>query len=288
MFCAKAGAKKVIAVDKSDIMTKAMENIFNNGLSDTISCVKGAIEDVVLPVDKVDVIVSEWMGYFLLYEAMLPSVLYARDKYLKPDGIMAPSFATMWVAPVADPEFVSDHIAYWRDVYGFDMKAMQEGIYDEARVEVVPKDAVCGKPFPFKLLDLRTVTKEELSFSAKWSSTLERDVDMLDGYLIWFDNQFSTTPDEAIPEPETTAEEWTKKKLGNVALPTGPFTTPTHWKQGLLLMPPDDSLKNLTASTQLSGEVKYNVLEENARAISVGISWAVNDQPAQSRSWKMK
>lgn len=31
---------------------------------------------------KVDVIVSEWMGYCLLYESMLPTVLAARDKWL--------------------------------------------------------------------------------------------------------------------------------------------------------------------------------------------------------------
>lgn len=40
------------------------------------------MEEVVLPVDKVDIIISEWMGYFLLYESMLDSVLFARDKYL--------------------------------------------------------------------------------------------------------------------------------------------------------------------------------------------------------------
>ncbi len=42
------------------------------------------MEDTILPVDKVDVIVSEWMGYALLYECMLPAVLAARDKYLAP------------------------------------------------------------------------------------------------------------------------------------------------------------------------------------------------------------
>jgi len=286
MFCAKAGAKQVIAVDKSDIMTKAMENIFNNGLSDTITCLTGAIEDVILPVDKVDVIVSEWMGYFLLYEAMLPSVLYARDRYLKPDGIMAPSSATMWIAPVADPEFVADHISYWRDVYGFDMKAMQEGIYDEARIEVMPKSSVCGTPYPFKVLDLRTVKKEELSFTAKWESSIEHDIDMLDGFVIWFDNHFAT--DESMPEPWTTAEEWVKRKPGNVALPTGPFTTPTHWKQGFLLMPPDDSHKDLKSSTKLTGEVTYSVLEDNERALSISTKWSIDGQELRSRSWKMK
>lgn len=29
---------------------------------------------------QVDVIVSEWMGYTLLFETMLDSVLYARDR----------------------------------------------------------------------------------------------------------------------------------------------------------------------------------------------------------------
>ena len=37
-----------------------------------------------LPFPKVDIIISEWMGYFLLYESMLDTVLYARDTYLDP------------------------------------------------------------------------------------------------------------------------------------------------------------------------------------------------------------
>ncbi len=36
MFCAKAGAKMVIAVDNSDIIDKARENVFDNGLAETV------------------------------------------------------------------------------------------------------------------------------------------------------------------------------------------------------------------------------------------------------------
>ena len=36
MFCAKAGAKKVIAVDNSEIINKAREIVFENGLGDVI------------------------------------------------------------------------------------------------------------------------------------------------------------------------------------------------------------------------------------------------------------
>jgi hypothetical protein len=43
---------------------------------------------VELPVEKVDIIISEWMGYFLLYEAMLDTVLIARDRWLAPGGLV--------------------------------------------------------------------------------------------------------------------------------------------------------------------------------------------------------
>ena len=42
------------------------------------------MEEVVLPdgIEKVDIIISEWMGYCLFYESMLNTVIYARDKFL--------------------------------------------------------------------------------------------------------------------------------------------------------------------------------------------------------------
>lgn len=47
-----------------------------------ITVLKGKVEEIELPVARVDVIISEWMGYFLLFENMLNTVLYARDKWL--------------------------------------------------------------------------------------------------------------------------------------------------------------------------------------------------------------
>lgn len=66
MFAAKAGAKKVLGVDQSEILYQAMDIIRLNKLEDTVTLIKGKIEEVRLPVEKVDVIISEWMGYFLL------------------------------------------------------------------------------------------------------------------------------------------------------------------------------------------------------------------------------
>ena len=51
-------------------------------MDDKITFIRGVVEEVDLPVDKVDVIISEWMGYFLFYESMLDTVIFARDKWL--------------------------------------------------------------------------------------------------------------------------------------------------------------------------------------------------------------
>jgi len=61
--------------------------------------IKGKVEEIELPVPQVDVIISEWMGYFLLYESMLDTVLYARDKWLvKDNGIIMPDIFHLNIA----------------------------------------------------------------------------------------------------------------------------------------------------------------------------------------------
>lgn len=42
------------------------------------------------------------MGYFLVYESMLDCVLWARDKYLKKDGLLFPDRAVIFLATLED------------------------------------------------------------------------------------------------------------------------------------------------------------------------------------------
>lgn len=50
------------------------------------------------------------MGYFLLYESMLDTVLLARDKYLKPGGRMFPDNARMYLAAIEDQDYKEEKI----------------------------------------------------------------------------------------------------------------------------------------------------------------------------------
>ena len=65
------------------------------------------MEEIELPegIKQVDIIVSEWMGYCLLYETMLPSVLYARDKYLAKGGLLFPDKCSMYITAIEDAQY---------------------------------------------------------------------------------------------------------------------------------------------------------------------------------------
>ena len=290
MFAAKAGAARVLAVDNSSIIDKARENIFHNSLSSTITTLHGAMEEVVLPVPKVDIIISEWMGYCLLYEAMLPSVLFARDKYLAEGGVVAPSSASMWIAPFADGDWVAEHIDFWKDVYGFDMgAAMQKGIYDDARAEIISKDSLCGQACPFRVLDLNTVRTEDLSFTEKWECTLCREVEMLNGFVVWFDNFFATRGKDPAPDAKTTPEEFIKQREGNVAFTTGPYGKETHWRHGLLIAPPEETPTKLQAGAKISGTIKFSVAEDYARGLNIEVKWTIEGREGERKhTWKLK
>lgn len=73
-----------------------------NNLQDVVHLIKGKLESLSLPVEKVDIIVSEWMGYFLLFEGMLDSVIYARDKFLSKGGLLIPNRCNISIVGCSD------------------------------------------------------------------------------------------------------------------------------------------------------------------------------------------
>ena len=72
-----------------------------NNLGDQIQLIKGRLEDLD-NIPKVDAIISEWMGYLLLFEGMLDSVIYARDHHLKPGGLLLPNRCDMSLVGISD------------------------------------------------------------------------------------------------------------------------------------------------------------------------------------------
>jgi len=213
MFAAKAGARKVIGIDMSSIVEHAQNIVKNNNLDHIVTILKGKVEEVELPegIEKVDIIVSEWMGYCLFYESMLNTVLYARDKWLAPNGLIFPDRATLYIEAIEDRQYKDEKINWWDQVYGFDMSCIRKVAIQEPLVDVVDPKQVITNSCLLKEVDMYTVKIEDLDFSAPFHLTCNRD-DYIQALVTYFNIEFTMC----------------HKRTG---FSTAPEARYTHWKQ---------------------------------------------------------
>jgi protein arginine N-methyltransferase 2 len=227
VFAACLGdAKKVYAVEASDISEQAEKVIVHNQLSDRVSVIQSKVEDLQLP-EKVDLIVSEWMGTLLLFELMIESVLIAREKWLKPDGVMWPSEAHLYLTPCSAHSVYTDKVAFWNDVYGFDFSplisvAQTEILGHPLHNHILSKDDCLSLPATVARLQLKTTTLDDIErIESTFKFTITKDGEF-HGFGSWFDVRFGDIPSEY--EYET------------VTLSTSPHSPLTHWKQDLFMV----------------------------------------------------
>jgi protein arginine N-methyltransferase 1 len=214
MFAAKAGAKKVYAVEFSSMATQSKQIISDNNLDDIIEVIHSKVEDIQHLSDgyeKVDVIVSEWMGYCLFYESMLNTVIYARDKWLAPNGILFPDKAVLYICAIEDRQYKDEKINWWDNVYGFNMASIRQVAITEPLVDVVDRGQVVSDNFAVKEVDLYTVTVNDLTFESPYTLRFIRN-DYVQALVTFFTIEFT-------------------KCHKRVGFSTAPDQKYTHWKQ---------------------------------------------------------
>ncbi|KAJ8248934.1 hypothetical protein GJAV_G00229340 [Gymnothorax javanicus] len=249
MFAARCGASKVIAVDQSDIVYQAMDIVRSNNLEEVITLIKGRIEDVHIPVDKVDVIISEWMGYFLLFESMLDSVLYARDRYLAEGGSVYPDSCSLSLAAVGDEAKHRDRVAFWDDVYGFSMACMKKAVVPEATVEVLEPGTLISEPAIIQTIDCNMVCISELEFEADFCLKITHST-LCTAIVGYFDIFFD------------------KNCTNKVSFSTGPQHKKTHWKQTVFLL---ENPISVLSGEELKGRISVRKNRKDPRALLISL-----------------
>nr|KAF6478375.1 protein arginine methyltransferase 2 [Molossus molossus] len=184
LFCAHyAQPKAVYAVEASEMAQHTGQLVMQNGFADIITVFQQKVEDVVLP-EKVDVLVSEWMGTCLLFEFMIESILYARDAWLKEDGIIWPTTAALHLVPCSADKDYRSKVLFWDNAYEFNLSALKslaiKEFFSKPKYNHILKPEDClSEPCTILQLDMRTVQiadletmKGDLCFDIKKAGTL--------------------------------------------------------------------------------------------------------------------
>ncbi|KAG0502133.1 hypothetical protein HPP92_002205 [Vanilla planifolia] len=286
IFCALAGARKVYAVEASEIAVQANEVVKANNLSEKVIVLHEKIENVTIE-EKVDVIISEWMGYMLLYESMLSSVILARDRWLKPGGLILPSHATLYMAPVTHSERYHESIDFWRNVYGIDMSVIlplaKQCAFEEPSIETISAENILSWPFVVKGIDCYTVTAQELESITtryRFASMLRAP---LHGFAFWFDVEFSdpasfpTHFNSFITSGSSTSTHLSTQRtnLANsnkkLLLSTAPEEEPTHWQQAIIYF---YEPIEMTQDQIIEGSITLSRSMENPRFLNIHLEYS--------------
>ncbi|XP_051187654.1 probable protein arginine N-methyltransferase 6.2 isoform X2 [Lolium perenne] len=267
---------------------KAVEIVRENELSDKVIVLHGRIEDVEIE-EKVDVIISEWMGYMLLYESMLGSVIFARDKWLKPGGLILPSHASLYLAPITNPRRYQDSIYFWRDVYGIKMSSMmplaKQCAFMEPSVETISGENVLTWPAVVAQVDCYTIQAPDLetvTAAFKFTSMLQAP---LHGFAFWFDVEFNGPVRQKVKKQasqpldvnmqNSSPSNKKKKQDVSIVLSTAPEDAPTHWQQTLLYLFEPIELKK---DQIMEGSVTISQSQQHARFLNICLKYFTGEQ----------
>mmetsp|Transcript_19089 Transcript_19089/g.24647 ORF Transcript_19089/g.24647 Transcript_19089/m.24647 type:complete len:395 (-) Transcript_19089:255-1439(-) len=256
-FAIQAGAKKVYAVEASEMAHCAQMLVDSNNLHDRIEILHGKVEEVEVK-EKVDVIISEPIGFLLVHERMLESYVAGRERFLKPGGLMLPTNGTIVFAPLSDQVVYDEQVAkasFWQtqQFYGVDLSVLK----DQARQEhlsqpivgYISSDCLLTQETVRHTVDFQTCSAEDLKeFTIPFSFTINRTA-LCHGFGCWFDADFNGTTSQ-------------------VTLSTAPSCPGTHWYQCRLLL--KDPLA-VNATQRISGELSFKVNEKFSYFITVRV-----------------
>ncbi len=212
LMAAKLGAGRVYLIEPATGLEAARQLAVANGLQDRVEFIESTVESAQIP-GKADVITSVFTGNFLLEEDLLPSLLIARDRFLKPGGALIPGQGRMMIAPVSIADYYRHQIDVWCDGGLVDQSLMRQfaanHLYYGDFAEQTHRQLAA--PAMLNLIDFYTASEASCRSDATFSAS---NAGELHGFLGWFDIDF-----------------------GHAWLSTSPQSKKTHWSQVFLPIP---------------------------------------------------
>ena len=157
MLAARFGARKVYAIESSDMIEVARAIAAANGCADRIEFIHAASTEIELA-ERADVILSDLRGVLPYFHGHIRSIVDARKRLLAPGGTLIPARDTMWVACVCAPDLHRTVTTPWLDNrFGFDMSVAHDLAANQWRRAVLRREQLVTPPACAGIVDYATV-----------------------------------------------------------------------------------------------------------------------------------
>ena len=173
VLACRAGARRVFAVEASDafqlgkLVTSATE------FAGRIEFIHGTSQQVT-PSESIDVIVCDIHDTFGLQPGGLASLCDARDRLLKPGGVLVPRATELMIAPVEATAFYTREIDAWAQcVHGVDLAPVRPLAVSHVHAGRFDEEQLLSAPSAIGVIDFRHATS--LYFCGSTTTTITRD-----------------------------------------------------------------------------------------------------------------
>eukprot|EP00796_Vickermania_ingenoplastis_P007096 gene7096-5030_t len=255
-WAASAGAQHVFALEASSLGKLLPSVAADNNLEAKITVLHMSVEKLInegaesfISTHKflknssgINVLVSEWMGFYLLHEGMLQSVLQARDFFEEVNRLLGvnttieliPSHGTIHAAPISLTPLKEEAVLPWKNVKGLDLSRLGLVAFEEKLESSAPL---------IQQLPHRCLLHEGLIF---WEAAFQK-LSMEEVEHISSTKTFELGASECFREKLVKSENcsvsvdgfalWFTVSFKEHTLSTGPESPPTHWMQTTSLFP---------------------------------------------------
>ena len=209
IFAARAGARRVFAVDDSPIVEVAREVVRDSGADGVVEMLSG-YSTALEPPERCDVVIFEDYLTTLVSPGKARVVADLETRWLKPGGRLLPPRARLWLAPVEDPEghLHIDRFHWSKDrVFGIDFSSTRRRVFASTHPRKLGAGALLGAPELAHDYDLLHLKRVEVSVTRTLPASRDG---VVHGLLLWFELE-----------------------LAGAWLGTGPLAPPSAWQQTL-------------------------------------------------------
>lgn len=184
----RLGARKVYAIDPSDVVRVAREVAAANGVADRIEFFQAASRSVELP-ERADVVVSDLRGVLPPFGRHFADLADARRRFLRPGGVLIPLRDRVRACVVEAPE-VWARIVAPRDeeAFGLDMAAARRAAADGWHKARFEPGMLLAEPAEWAAVDYLDPEAFPLDRALEWEAAREGTGH---GVAAWFDAELA-------------------------------------------------------------------------------------------------
>ncbi|HZE04797.1 MAG TPA: 50S ribosomal protein L11 methyltransferase [Solirubrobacteraceae bacterium] len=187
---ARAGARRVYAVEASDIADVAERVFARNDVQDRVTLIRGWSRQIDLP-ERADVLVAEVIGNEPFEEEILETTLDARRRLLKPDARLIPHTLELLARPllISDVEarqraIGRQAIERWRELYGIEFQPLLDAAFpgpvnSPTEAEVLAGWPPIGPPVVLATVELRRFERPTVDAASELAVTAPASVNAI-------------------------------------------------------------------------------------------------------------